>query len=429
MHAEITNLSPTKIKIFIKASPAELEEYKKVVLAKFARNIKIQGFRPGKAPLSIVEKNVDQTKFQAEFLEEAMSGLYGESVRRKSFKPVANPEVAIKKFVPYTDLEFELTVEALGEIKLADYKKIKLAKPKIEATAKEVEEVMKSLQLRMAEKKEVKRAAKAADEVMIDFKGVDTKGQPINGADGTDYPLVIGSKTFIPGFEENLSGLKAGEEKTFDTTFPKDYGVKALAGKKAKFTVTVKKVNEVIKPELNDDFAVKAGPFKTFKDLKADVKRQLTLERQNEADRNYSNELVEKLTDKSEITVPASMVEHQIDHNMAELKRNLTYRGQTLAEFLEAEGTTEEKYKQEILWPQAEKQVKASLVLAEIGARENIVVTPEELDSKIQALKAQYNDQQMQEELNKESARKDIASRMVTEKTLQKLEEYANATP
>ena len=427
MQVDVTNLSPTEVKVLIKASPSELADYKKIVLDKFAGSIKIQGFRQGKAPLNIVEKNIDQSKFQAEFLEEAMSGLYGESVRRRNFKPVNNPQVAVKKFVPYTDLEFEITVEALGEMKLADYKKIRLAKPKVEATAKEVEDVMGSLQLRMAEKKKVNRPAKDTDEVVIDFKGVDDKDQPVNGADGKDYPLVLGSKTFIPGFEENLIGLKVGEEKTFDTTFPKDYNVKALAGKKTKFTVNVKKINEVVKPKLDDAFAAQAGPFKTLKDLKADVKRQLALERQNEADRNYANELVEKLADKSEITVPPSMVEHQVQHNISELKRNLTYRGQTLDEFFKSEDTDEEKYKKEILWPQAEKQVKASLVLAEISDREDILITPEELEERIQALKAQYTDQQMQQELDKVEARKDIASRMVTEKTLQKLEQYATA--
>lgn len=428
MQVDVSNLSPTKVKVFIKASPVELEEYKKIVLNKFANNTKIQGFREGKAPLNLVEKNVDQTRFQADFLEETMSGLYGESSRRGKFRPVSNPEVAIKKFVPYSDLEFEVTVEVLGKIKLADYKKIKLEKPKVETSAKDVDGVMKSLQLKMAEKKEVNRVAKQSDEVWVDFKGVDMKGQPINGADGKDYPLVIGSKTFIPGFEENLIGLKPGDEKTFEVTFPKDYGVKSLAGKKVKFTANVKKVNEVTEPKLDDSFAAKAGPFKTLKDLKDDIKRQLTLERQNEANRDYSNNLVEKLTDKSEIAVPDSMVEHQIEHNLSELKRNLTYGGQTFPEFLEAEATNEEKYKKDVLWPQAERQVKGSLMLAEIGEREQIVVTPDELEERIQALKAQYQDQKMREELNKPEAKKDIASRMITEKTLQKLEQYATNT-
>lgn len=427
MQVDISNISATKVKVFIKASQDELEEYKKNILAKFAGNMKIQGFRQGKAPLSLVEKNIDHTKFQAEFLEEAMSGLYGESTRQGKYRPVSQPEVAIKKFVPYSDLEFEVTVDVLGKIKLADYKNIKLAKIKPVVSAKDVDQVMKSLKLRMAEKKEVKREAKESDEVWIDFKGVDSKGQPINGADGKDYPLAIGSKTFIPGFEENLIGLKPGDEKTFQTTFPKDYGVKSLADKKVKFTVKVKKINEVIEPELNDSFASKAGPFKTLKDLKEDIKKQLSFEKQNEANRDYSNKLVEKLTEKSDVAIPETMIEHQMEHNLKELTRNLTYRGQTFSEFLEAEGTNEEKYKKEVIWPQAEKQVKSSLVLGEISEQEQITVSSEELENRIEALKAQYKDQQMQEELNKPEARNDIASRIITEKTLQRLEQYASS--
>lgn len=427
MQVDISNISATKVKVFIKASPDELEEYKKNILAKFAGNMKIQGFRQGKAPLSLVEKNIDHTKFQAEFLEEAMSGLYGESTRQGKFRPVSQPEVAIKKFVPYSDLEFEVTVDVLGKIKLADYKNIKLAKIKPVVSAKDVDQVMKSLKLRMAEKKEVKREAKESDEVWIDFKGVDSKGQPINGADGKDYPLAIGSKTFIPGFEENLIGLKPGDEKTFQTTFPKDYGVKSLANKKVEFTVKVKKINEVIEPKLDDSFASKAGPFKTLKDLKEDIKKQLSFEKQNEANRDYSNKLVEKLAEKSDVAIPETMIEHQVEHNLKELTRNLTYRGQTFSEFLEAEGTNEEKYKKEVIWPQAEKQVKSSLVLGEISEQEQITVSSEELENRIEALKAQYKDQQMQEELNKPEARNEIASRIITEKTLQRLEQYASS--
>src|SRR5690606_2381802 len=143
-----------------------------------------------------------------------------------------------------------------------------------------VEEVLDRLAVRDADKAEVQRAAKDGDEVWIDFKGVDAKTkEPVAGADGKDYPLALGSNTFIPGFEPELIGLKAGDEKTFPITFPKDYGVKALQSKKVEFTVTVKKVTEIQKPKLDDTFAAKVGPFKSIDDLKTDIKKQLTAER------------------------------------------------------------------------------------------------------------------------------------------------------
>jgi trigger factor len=427
MHTELTKISDTEVKLVITAVAEDLLPSKNKVLVKLGKEVKLPGFRSGKAPISLIEKNVDQTVLQREFLDEAMTSLYARAAGREKIRPVSRPEVAVKKFVPFTQLDFEITTEVVGKLKLADYKKIRLAKPKPEVTAKDVDDVLNSLKLRVAEKSEVSRASKKTDEVWIDFKGVNEKGEPIKGADGKDYPLVIGSSTFIPGFEDNVAGLKAGDEKTFTLTFPKDYGVKAMAGKKVVFTVNIKKVQEVTEPELDDAFAGKVGPFKTLKDLKDDIKKQLGVEKQNEVNRNYANVLVEKITDKTTVAIPDTMIGQQVEHNLEEFKRNLTYRGQTLQEFLDSENTTEEKYRKEVLRPQAERQVKGSLVLAEIADIEKLNITPEELEIRIQVLKGQYKDPQMQAELDKPEARQDIASRMLTEKVLTKLEQYANA--
>ncbi len=424
MQTSITKISETKVKLVIKATAEELLPAKNKVLAKLGKEVKLAGFRAGKAPLELLEKNIDQNRLQTEFLDEAMTALYTQAAEAEKIRPVAGPQVTVKKFVPFTTLEFEITTDVVGKIKLANYKSIKLAKTKPEVAAKDVNGVLDSLKLRLAEKTDVDRAAKADDEALIDFKGVDDKGAPINGADGKDYPLVLGSNKFIPGFEDNLIGLKAGDEKTFELTFPKDYGVKALANKKVKFSVNVKKIQEMSEPKLDDAFAAKVGPFKTLKDLKDDIKKQLLTEKQSEVNRDFANNLIEKIIDKSILSLPDSMIEHQAEHNFEELKRNLVYRGQTLQEFLQAEGTTEEKYKKDILWPQAEKQVKGSLVLAEIAEAEVISVTPEELEIRLQILKGQYKDPQMQAELDKPESRQDIASRMLTEKVLIKLESY-----
>lgn len=425
MHSELTRISDTKIKLTISATTVDLAEYKDIVLKKLARDVRLQGFRQGKAPLALVEKNIDQNVLQTEFLDLAMTELYIKAAAAEKVRPVTRPAVSVKKFVPFTNLDFEVTTEVVGTLKLADYKKIKLTKPKTEVSAKDVNDVISSLKLRIAEKKEVDRAAKKNDEVWIDFKGEDLKGKPVAGADGKDYPLVIGSNTFIPGFEDNVAGLKANDEKSFTLTFPQDYGAKALAGQKVKFTVTVKKVNEVVEPAIDDAFAAKVGPFKSLKDLKDDIKKQLTAEKQNEVDRQYSSDLVEKITDKSTIKIPDTMIDQQVEHNLREFTQNLAYRGQTLKEFVESEDTTEEKYRKEVLVPEAEKQVKASLVLAEIAEKENLNVTPEELEVRIQILKGQYQDPQMQAELDKPENRQDIGSRMLTEKVLQKLADYA----
>lgn len=425
MHVTRTDISPSKVKLSITAAEPVLAAYKTHILEKLAPEVKVQGFREGKAPLNVIEKNIDPQKLQAEFVEDAINHLYGDAVREQNLRVVDNPKITLKKFVPYTTLEFEAEVEVLGPVKLADYKKIKKSAKKVEVTAKDVDAVIVSLQERIAEGKAVDRAAKNGDKVIMDFKGFDTKKKPVNGADGKDYPLLLGSNTFIPGFEKNLLGLKAGEEKTFDLVFPKDYGVQALAGSKVTFTVNVKKVEEQTMPKVDDAFAAKSGPFKTVKELKDNIKQELTRERETQAHQDLEGEIVKEVAAKSTLTVPEVLINDQIERMMAELRQNLVYRGLTYEEFLEREGKSEEAYRKDTLAPEAEQRVRAGLVLAEISEKEGLQVTPEELDMRMQLLQGQYQDPAMQEELKKPESRQNIASRMLTEKTIHKLVDYA----
>ena len=420
-------LEPTRIKLTVVADKDLLDEVKETVLKELGRDTKLQGFRLGKAPLPLVEKYVDPSVLQSRFLESAVNRLYVTAVEQENIRPVTQPEVSITKFVPFTTLEFDAETEAVGEVKLPDYKKIKLAKPAVKIDAKDVDEVIKSLRERAAERKEVKREAKDGDEVVIDFKGVDAKTkEPISGADGTEYPLVLGSNTFIPGFEPELVGIKPGDEKTFDITFPKDYGVNALQSKKVTITVTVRKVNELVEPKLDDKFAAAVGPFKTLDELKADIKKQLQSDRETQAQRDYESELLEKIAAQADVAIPASLIEEEIDRIELDEKQNLMYRGQTWQEHLEQEGVDEKQHREKER-SGAELRVKAGLVLGEVAEQEGITVTPEELEIRMQVLKGQYSDAAMQAELDKSSARREIASRLLSEKTINKLTAYASA--
>ena len=417
MQIQRTDISATEIKMIISAKEADLVQIKDQVVARLSKGIKLPGFRSGKAPKALVEKNIDQSLLQGDFLDEAMTQLYAHATRKENIRPVTRPEVAIKKFVPFTDLEFEVKTSVIGKISLPDYKKISVKKGPVSVTAKDVTSVIDSLKTRMAEKKEVTRAAKTGDEAVIDFKGVDKDDKPIESADGKDYPLLLGSKAFIPGFEDNVIGLKHGSDKTFTLAFPKDYGASALAGQKVKFSVTVKSVNELTEPEVNDEFAAKVGPFKTVDELKTDIKKQLLAEKEREATSNHQNAVLKTVSDKSKIEIPAALIDQQVTYNLDEARRNVANRGQTFQEFLTAEGKTEVAFKKE-LEPQAHEQLKASLVLAEIAEVEKLSVSPEELDIRIQLLKGQYKDEAMQAELDKMENRKDIASRMLSEKVI-----------
>jgi len=427
MQVTTKNLSDTKLQLTLTADAEMLHNMKQETLKVFARTMKVAGFREGKAPLTMVEKYADPARLQSEFLERAINRLYLDAVQQDKFRPVDQPQVKVTKFVPYDTLEIEAEVEVVGDITLPDYKKIKLPVEKVTVTAKDVDEVINNLRAREAEKKDVTRASKNGDQTVIDFKGADTKTkEPVQGADGKDYPLLLGSNTFIPGFEDNLVGMKAGEEKTFTITFPKDYGVKALQSRKVDFTVTVKTVQEVVEPKLDDEFAAKVGPFKTVADLKGDIKKQLEAEKEYQAAQKYADDLITKITEKSKAAIPNVLIDEQIDRIERDQRQNIMYRGQTWQEYLEGEGLTDETYREQQR-PAAEMRVKAGLILSEIAEAEQITITNDELDAQMNLLRGQYPDKQMQAELAKPEARRDIASRLLTEKTLAKLKEYATS--
>jgi trigger factor len=419
--------SPTELKLTITADSEVLDRVKAHVLRDLAKSVKIQGFRSGKAPLNLVEKSVDPQTLQSEFLDHVINELWGEAIRTENLRPVAQPKVSITKFVPFTTVEADFDVSVVGNLVLPDYKKFRLAKKPVKVEASDVTDVLNNLRNRAAEKKEVTRAAKDGDEVTIDFFGTDAKTkEPIDGADGKDYDLVLGSNSFIPGFEPELIGLKPGDEKTFLITFPKDYSATELQNRKVNFAVTVHKVKALTEPKLDDAFAATVGPFTSLAELKADIKKQLTTERETQARRDYESELLEKLAEKTEVAIPTALIDEEIDRQEADERQNLTYRGQTWQEHLDSEGINEKQHREKNR-PGAELRVKAGLLLSEIAEAEGIVVTPEELNVRIQLYKGQYTDPKMISELEKPDSRREIMSRLLSEKTIDKLAKYATA--
>lgn len=426
MQVHKSSISATRTKLTLQADQELLESVKVAVLQRLRREVKMPGFRAGKVPLELVEKNIDQSTLQSQFIDDALNRMYGQALQQERLRPVAQPTVNVTKFVPFTTLEFEAEVETVGDVTLPDYDKVKVAKKSVKIADKDVQEVIENLKLRMAEKEDVDRAAKDKDEVWIDFEGKDAKtAEPIQGADGKDYPLVLGSNTFIPGFEPNLVGLKAGEQKQFDLEFPKEYGVAALQGRSVTFNVTVNKVQKVVLPKEDDEFAAKAGPFKSLADLKDDIKKQLTAEREYQNERDFESDVLSKITEDADVAIPDALVDEELDRLEREERQNLVYRGQNWEEHLAAEGVTDEEHRAKNR-PGAELRVKAGLVLAEIAEKEQVNVTPEELQSRIAQLKQQYTDAAMQAELDKPENQREIASRILSEKTIALLADKAS---
>jgi trigger factor len=403
----------------IVAEQEEILALKNKVLHILSPRVKVAGFRNGKVPMEIVEKNIDEVTLQSEFLNEAIQSLYLAAIKEERIRPVGQPQVNVTKFVPFSTLEFTLEIPVVGEIKLADYRKISAKKEKVTVKDEQVNDVLKNLQTRAAEKNEVNREARTGDEAWIDFKGTDKKGEAVSGADGTDYPLVLGSGTFIPGFEENVVGMKIGESKSFEVTFPKDYGAKALQNAKVTFQVTLKKLHEVIEPTLDDTFASTVGPFESLKQLKDDIKKQLEHESNHKVERDFEAAIVDELAEKSKVEIPDVLIEEQQQAVLQEVRQNIVQRGMTFDEMLTSIGKKEDEYIKDEVRPEAIRRIKAGLVLSEIADVENIDVEPELLEARLQALKGQYSDKSMQEELDKPENRREINARLRTEKVIE----------
>ena len=424
MKTTVTHESDTRVKVVVAADHAELAAAEQVALKRLAKTVKVNGFRTGHVPLEIVKKHADSTALAQETLDAALYRAVAEAFLSNDLQVLARPEVEIKKYVPGELLEFTAEADVLPEVKLGDYKKLKAKKAAVNVDKKEIDEVIERIQKGLSEKKEVKRAAKLGDEMVIDFVGK-KDGKAFQGGTGKDYPLVLGSNSFIPGFEDALVGLKAGDTKDVKLAFPKDYHAKDLAGQDVVFEVAVKKVNSVKLPALDDKFAAKAGPFTSMDDLRKDIKAEITAQAERKATDDLKDELVKQLVAKSTVSVPSVLRDDQIRSLEQDLRQNLMYRGRTLEQYFEEKG-----YADRDAWVKAEAndaadaRIKAGLVLAQLSKELKIEATADELAAHINAYKQQYaNNPKMAKHFDKPEAQREVANRLITEKTIDKLVE------
>jgi len=424
MKTTVKNLSETKVELTISLGKEELKAAEQVALTKLAKEIKAPGFRKGKVPASVAAKHVDPEILAQQTLEDAMSKAVAESYLAEGIQALERPAVEIKKYVPGSEVEFTAEAEVLPKVKLGDYKKLKTESKKITVAAKEVDEIIERMRQGFAEKKDVKRAAKDGDEVTIDFIGK-KDDVAFEGGTAEGYDLTLGSNSFIPGFEEGIVGKKIGETFDLKLKFPEDYHVADLKGADVVFTTTLKTVKEIVMPQFDDEFAAKAGPFKTVDELKADIKRELTAQKEREAKEAMKDDLVKQLVEVSTVPVPEILRKDQAESIERDMTQNLMYQGLSLDQYLENKGfESKEKWLEDEVKDAAEKRVQAGLVLAELSKVEKIEATNEELEEHVNLYKKQYaNNPRMVEQFDQPEARRDIANRLLTEKTVDRLVE------
>lgn len=424
MKTSVKHPSDTTVVLTISVGADELKAAEHVAVTKLAKDVKAPGFRKGKVPASVAAKHIDPAALQEETLNNALSKAVAEAFTSEKIQAIDRPAVEVKKYVPRESLEFTAETEIIPKVTLGDYKKLSTKTKKETVGAKEVNEIIERMRSNFAEKKAVKRAAKNGDEVVIDFVGK-KDDVAFEGGTATDYSLKLGDGQFIPGFEDGVVGHKPGDQFDLDLSFPDDYHVKDLAGAKVVFSVTLKAVNEVVLPEVNDEFAAKCGPFTSADELKKDIKRELTAQKDREASERLKDELVGELVEKSTVPIPEGLLKDQERSVEQDFSQNLQYRGMTLDMYLEQNKfKTREEWLDKEVKPVAERRVQAGLLLAELSKELKIDVTRDELDAKITEFKQQYaNNKQMLSQLDSPDVHRDIANRMITDKTVDKLVE------
>ena len=331
MNYTVEKLEKSRVKFVIKVDEKELDAAIDEAYAKNKHKYQVEGFRKGHVPKSVLERTYGKGVFYEDALDIILPKYYDEVLSKETeLVPVGRPEADIMDFQD-NGVTFSVTVTVKPEVKLGQYKGLEVKRDKVRITEAMIEAELKLAQDRQSRLVEVKddRASRKGDFVTIDFTG-SVDGVEFDGGHAEDYDLGLGTGTFIPSFEEQLEGLKVGEEKDVKVTFPKDYGSKELAGKEAVFACKVKAIKAKEMPEINDEFAKDVSEFDTLDEYKKDIKKQLKHEADQRADEKVENDLVELIAGGSEVEVPDEMVEEAIDERLQELQYQLMYQGMQL---------------------------------------------------------------------------------------------------
>lgn len=409
------NKNEVKLEFTIEAK--KFDEAIMKVYQKSARYFNIPGFRKGKAPFNIVERMYGDEIFYEDAFNELVPSIYEKEIEDNKIEAVSKPEINIVKMKKGEDLVFTALVQTKPEVKLGKYKGIELKKVEYPVTDEDVEHELAHVQEHNARIITVEdRPVQDKDIAVIDFQGF-VDGKAFEGGKAEKHELEIGSKTFIPGFEDQVIGMKVGEEKDINVKFPEDYFSKDLAGKDATFKVKLHEIKEKQLPALDDEFAKDVSEFDTLKDYKTSIKEKKQAQNDDRAKHETENLAIEAVSNETKIDIPSGMIETEIDAIIRDLEQQLSYQGINLDQYLKIMNKTrkeiEENYKE-----QAEKNVKSRLILEAIIKEEKIESTDEEINAKIKEMATNYG--RKEEELSKNEALKEYISNTIkTEKAIE----------
>ena len=363
---------------------AVMKSYKKNV-----GKMNVPGFRKGKAPKSIIEKMYGAAVFYDDALEMLLPSMYASAVEEAKLEVVSRPEIDI---VSIDDGGVELTAKVYTKpvAVVNQYRGLEAAKDTVRVTKAEIEEEIELVRKRNGRQITLEdQPAADGDETVIDFEGF-LDGVAFEGGKGEKFPLKLGSGSFIPGFEEQLVGHKAGESFEINVTFPEDYGAKELAGKETVFKITIHEVKRTELPEVDDEFVKDVSEFNTLDEYKADVKAKITERKQKTAERNFEEALIDELLAHTDVDIPAPMIDNEVDAQVRDYEYRLQMQGGSLDMYFQYTGMNMEKLR-ESFRPGAERQIRTRLALEAIVKAENIEATAEELEEEYKRIASGYN--------------------------------------
>ena len=379
-------LEKSRVALTIEASAEEFEAAVNKAYLKMRGKINVPGFRVGKAPRKIIEKMYGEEVFYEEAVNIILPDAYEDAVKEQKLDVVGYPEVELESCTK-DGVVFKCTVAVYPEVKLGQYKGLEAPKAEVKVAAADVNARLKEMADRNSRLVSVERAVKKGDTADIDFEGFDN-GVAFDGGKGENFDLEIGSGSFVPGFEEQLIGMKAGEEKDIDITFPENYAPE-LAGKPVVFHVKVNEVKVKEVPAVDDEFAKDVSEFDTLKELKADIKKKMTAERTEAAQRAFEDVLMAKVAEGVEAEIPHEMVELQAERMMEQFKQQLAAQGIPFDQYLKMTGTTEADFRKQSDGPAAE-QVKMDLAVEAIIKAEGLEATDEDVENELKNVAEKY---------------------------------------
>ena len=389
MSLQVEKMEKNMAKLTIEVSAEELEKAIQGAYLKNKNKITLPGFRKGKAPRVMIEKMYGKGVFLEDAANALIPSAYSKALNECDLEIVSQPEIDITQLEAGKPFIFTAEVAVKPEVTLGEYKGVEVKKIDVEVTEEEINAELKKEQENNSRTILVEdRPVENGDIATIDFEGF-VDGTPFEGGKGSDYPLTIGSNTFIPGFEEQLIGANAGEKRDVNVTFPEEYQAKELAGKAAVFKCEVKKIEKKELPELGDEFAKDVSEFDTLEEYKADIKKNLTEKKEADAKRQKEDEAVQKAVENATMEIPDAMIRTQVNQMVDDFSRRMQAQGLSMEQYFQFTGMTLDKLMEEMK-PQALRRIQTRLVLEKVAEVENIQPSEERVDEEFTKMAEMY---------------------------------------